>query len=78
MKALIVLLFLGASFLGDTQNNLLNVQYDSLRSDYRIDGDFFALEKATHFDGGVDGHINSTSTLPNGTPYIRIRAQNLN
>jgi hypothetical protein len=36
------------------------------------------LEKATHFDGGVDGHINSTSTLPNGTPYIRIRAQNLN
>ena len=24
---------------------------------------------------GVDGHINSTATLPNGTPFIKIRGQ---
>ena len=27
-----------------------------------------------HFNG-VDGHINSSATLPNGTPFIKIRAQ---
>jgi hypothetical protein len=32
-----------------------------------------ALE-SSHFSG-VDGHINSSATLPNGTPFIKIRAQ---
>ena len=32
-----------------------------------------ALE-SSHFNG-VDGHINSSATLPNGTPFIKIRAQ---
>ena len=68
MKALIVLLFLGASFLGDTQNNLLNVQYDSLRSDYRIDGDFFALENATHFFDAAFINIDHSS------PYLSTSA----
>ena len=31
------------------------------------------LERS-HFDG-ADGHINSTVGLPNGTPFIRVRAQ---
>lgn len=24
---------------------------------------------------GVNGHINSTATLPNGTPFIKVRGQ---
>ena len=56
----------GSSVTGDV-NFIKNVVHESISSD--------ALTEA-HFDRSKgDGHINSTSTLPNGRPLIKIRSR---
>ena len=45
--------------------NFYNVKHLGISSDNLTRNQF----------NGVDGHINSSATLPNGTPFIKIRAQ---
>jgi hypothetical protein len=45
--------------------NFYQVTHQGISSSYLADSDF----------QGVNGHINSNSVMPNGIPYIRVRAQ---